>query len=214
MTNTKLRTIRSGVVGPMVGGHLACPSGIRGRSWASPVRGFRSLSRIGSIGPPREPGVATICTHDRRSTTTTRVLPSTLWASAQPPVRPFPARQPPDWTNTCRYDGAMDLSLDGETLVYAGDDPVNGSDPSGLCVSLFNVVCVGGGNGVFDAELPIRSGCGAQRRRQHRTWRQLRSERPDRERHFTGCILHRSGQQGRRIRGWCGDRLRYGWCGG
>ena len=29
----------------------------------------------------------------------------------------------------------MDLSLDGETLVYAGDDPVNNwSDPSGLCV--------------------------------------------------------------------------------
>ncbi len=28
----------------------------------------------------------------------------------------------------------------------AGDDPVNGSDPSGLCVSLFNVVCVGGGS--------------------------------------------------------------------
>ena len=28
---------------------------------------------------------------------------------------------------------------------YAGDNPVNGSDPSGLCVSLFGVACVGSG---------------------------------------------------------------------
>ena len=82
----------------------------------------------------------------------------------------------PDWTNTCRYDGAMDLSLDGETLVYAGDDPVNGTRTRlGSASSLFNVVCVGGGPETSTHELPVRPGCGRQRRRQHRTWRQLRS---------------------------------------
>jgi hypothetical protein len=34
----------------------------------------------------------------------------------------------------------------GEPYVYTGGDPVNGSDPSGLCVSFFNVVCVEGGS--------------------------------------------------------------------
>jgi hypothetical protein len=33
-----------------------------------------------------------------------------------------------------------------QPYVYATDDPVNNIDPSGDCVSLFNVVCVGGGS--------------------------------------------------------------------
>ena len=34
----------------------------------------------------------------------------------------------------------------GQAYSYAGDDPVNGSDPSGLCVSFFNAFCLGGGS--------------------------------------------------------------------
>ena len=51
------------------------------------------------------------------------------------------------------YDPSTGQFLNVDPLVnqtqqpyqYAGDDPVNNSDPSGLCTSLFNIVCVGGG---------------------------------------------------------------------
>src|SRR5579863_5190339 len=33
----------------------------------------------------------------------------------------------------------------GQPYAYAGDDPVNQSDPSGECISLFNIICPGGG---------------------------------------------------------------------
>jgi hypothetical protein len=38
----------------------------------------------------------------------------------------------------------MPCSGSGEDS-YAGDDPVNNSDPAGLCTSLFGLVCVGSG---------------------------------------------------------------------
>jgi hypothetical protein len=54
--------------------------------------------------------------------------------------------------SVCREQNWKFLTVDpdvadtGQPYAYAEDDPVNGSDPSGLCVSLFNVVCVGGGS--------------------------------------------------------------------
>jgi RHS repeat-associated protein len=38
------------------------------------------------------------------------------------------------------------FSQTDQAYAYAGGDPVNRTDPSGLCVSLFNAVCVGGGS--------------------------------------------------------------------
>lgn len=37
------------------------------------------------------------------------------------------------------------VAITGQAYQYAGDDPVNGSDPSGLCVKVF-FVCIGGGS--------------------------------------------------------------------
>jgi RHS repeat-associated protein len=39
-----------------------------------------------------------------------------------------------------------DFNETDQAYAYAGDDPVNGSDPSGQCVSLFGIACVGGGS--------------------------------------------------------------------
>jgi hypothetical protein len=38
------------------------------------------------------------------------------------------------------------VGMTGTPYAYAGDDPVNNTDPSGDCTSLFNLVCVGGGS--------------------------------------------------------------------
>lgn len=38
------------------------------------------------------------------------------------------------------------FSQTDQAYVYAADDPVNETDPSGECTSLFNLVCVGGGS--------------------------------------------------------------------
>ncbi len=44
---------------------------------------------------------------------------------------------------------------------YAGDDPVNGSDPSGLCISIFNIVCPGGGSVSSTLSFRFDPGAGA-----------------------------------------------------
>ena len=49
----------------------------------------------------------------------------------------------------------------GQAYAYAGDDPVNGADPSGLCTSLFNIVCVGGGSASSTLSFRFDPGAGA-----------------------------------------------------
>jgi hypothetical protein len=68
--------------------------------------------------------------------------------------------------SVCREQNWKFLTVDpdvadtGQPYAYAEDDPVNGSDPSGLCVSLFNVVCVGGGSVTSTLSLRFDPGAG------------------------------------------------------
>jgi RHS repeat-associated protein len=53
-----------------------------------------------------------------------------------------------------------DVDETGQPYTYAGGDPANGSDPNGTCVSLFNVVCVGGGPVTSTLSLRFDPGAG------------------------------------------------------
>jgi len=67
------------------------------------------------------------------------------------------------------YDPATGqfLSIDplvdetGQPYSYTGGDPVNGGDPTGMCVSLFGIACIGGGPVTTAVSLRFDPGAGA-----------------------------------------------------
>jgi hypothetical protein len=48
-----------------------------------------------------------------------------------------------------------------EAYLYVGDDPVNNTDPTGLCVSVFHIFCLGGGRVTSTVSLGWHPGSGA-----------------------------------------------------